>query len=110
MAAEGAALVTARCRIRLTAPDLGHDQVEYLGRAHIQGALLEEVCQRIRRVIGGHLQDALIDGEYHDPRRLFSGVSNAQGVTRLDEVRYLQVDCIAPRVEVHREGLHSVRE
>ena len=73
--------------------ELGQDQVERLQRADLERALLEEVLERVGRLVARHLQDALVDREHHGARGLVAGELHLHRLAGLHELgaRELQV-------------------
>ena len=67
---EAAVGVAARRRQRQEALEVRQDQVEDLPRVDFEHPLLEEVAERVGVLVARHLQDALVDGQHRDPRRL----------------------------------------
>ena len=61
---------------------VGHEQVKYLGRAHVQRPVAQQVAQRVGGDEACQLQHAFVHGKDQCPARYARGEPNGNGVTR----------------------------
>ena len=61
---------------------VGHEQVEYLGRAHVQRPVAQQISQRVGGDEAGQLQHAFVHGKDQRPARYARGEPHGNGITR----------------------------
>ena len=110
MASQCALGIAARRGRGEHALEFRNDQIEDLRGLHLERALLEEEAERIGGLVARDLEDALVDTEDDDSRRLLRLVFDLDDVARLDQIRRRDLHSGLPRVEAHRERHDAIRQ
>ena len=110
MPGKAAVGVAARRRQRQKAFEVGEEQIEDLSGVNLEHALLKEVAERIGVLVSRHLQDALVDGQHRDSRRLTRCEPHGQRGARLHQAGRDQRDGLRARGQVRGERGDAVRQ